>query len=154
MEVFYDRAGIDASLARLNARSASPIDLAPNWWAARAQYYALLDQEAAADLGDVADFFANADRSVHSVGEATFVARKIGGWQNYHIEESSGEVLHTLEIPNKPVRTLLTSFQKLDSSNDYLRPTFTETRDPAKFGHSSPLQAVSGRAARGSLCAV
>jgi hypothetical protein len=102
MEVFYDRAGIETSLERLNAMSTAPVDLAPNWWAARARYYTLLDKEAAADLGDVADFFANADKSVHSVGEATFVARTIGGWQNYHIEESNGEVLHTLEIPNRP----------------------------------------------------
>jgi hypothetical protein len=126
MEVFYDRAGIESALARLGAQSSSPIALAKNWWIARDQYYSLLDREAATDLGNLKEFFANAEGSVHSIGEATFVAKKISGWQNYHIEESNGEVLHTLELPGQPARILLTSFQKLDTSHDYIRPTFTE----------------------------
>jgi hypothetical protein len=126
VEVFYDRVGIEATLSRLSAASGANIPVAKNWWSARSAYYAVLDREAAPSLGKVVGFFARADAGVHSLGETTFVVKKIGGWQNYHIEESDGEVLHTLEAPNEPTRTLLTSFQKLDTSSDYMRPTFSD----------------------------
>lgn len=127
LEVFYDRAGIEATLSEIvKASGGDSIQVAKNWWSERAQYYAIIDGEAAPSLGQVVQFFAKSEAAVHSVGETSFVTKKISGWQNYHIEESTGEVLHTLEAPNEPSCTLLTSFRKLDTSNDYLRPTFRD----------------------------
>lgn len=126
MEVFYDRAGIEKTLRNVGLADSIGLSVSRDWWTEREHYYRLLDQEAAPSLSGLTQFFTSADTDVHSVGETTFVVRKVGGWQNYHIEQSAGEVLHTLERPNMPKRTLLTSFEKLETSGDYLRPTFTE----------------------------
>lgn len=126
LTVFYDRAGIEATLSEILAASGNNVQVAKGWWKERAKYYEILDSEAAPSLGQVVQFFAKSESAVHSVGETSFVTKKVSGWQNYHIEESTGEVLHTLEVPNEPPCTLLTSFRKLDTRNDYLRPTFRD----------------------------
>jgi hypothetical protein len=126
LEVFYDRAGMESTIAGLPGLNKAGIKFAPNWWTARAAYYADLDRDAAGGLEGLARFFVDAEKYVHSTGDTTFMVKKARGWQNYHIEESAGEIVHTLEIPNQPPHRLLTSFEKLATADDYLRPGFAD----------------------------
>jgi hypothetical protein len=125
IEVFYDRPGIETTLAGLNI-SSQDIRIAENWWTLRAEYYRSLDREAAASVSGVAPFFEHADPAVHSAGDALFIVKKTSGWQNYHVQQAEGEIVHKLDTPNRPPQELLTSFQKLETKYDYLRPTFTD----------------------------
>jgi hypothetical protein len=126
LEVFYDRPGIETTMAAMPGLDRIGIRLAKNWWVARTAYYSDLDREAVPELGGVGRFFVEAEKYVHSTGETSFVVKKSRGWQNYHVEESSGEIVHTLEVPNQLPHKLLTSFEKLDTAADYLRPTFSD----------------------------
>jgi hypothetical protein len=126
MEVFYDREGIQATLDALSPHDRDELHVAPRWAEARDSYYQGLDRELRTALPDVTPFFGGGDSAVHSAGETTFIVKKVSGWQRYHIDDSQGELLHTLELPNRPPRQLLTAFVKLNTSDDYLAPSFSD----------------------------
>ena len=63
---------------------------------------------------------------MHSSGRTTFVVEKTGGFQNYHIVESRGDLTHVMEVPNLPRVEFFTLFEKLNSKDDYLRPSFSD----------------------------
>lgn len=125
LEVFYDRAGIEATMAALGV-TPRELGLASNWWLLRSAYYRNLDRETESAMKGVAPFFEEADPAVHSSGDALFVVKKTSGWQNYHVERAEGEIVHKLDAPNRLPQELLTSFEKLETKYDYLRPTITD----------------------------
>jgi hypothetical protein len=126
MEVFYDYEGTARTLDELRIPKKSGLVLARNWRHGRAVYYSLLDEEIASAHPETQTFFGIGDAAVHSRGETTFVIKKVRGWQRYRIETAEGELLHTMEWPNKPPSQLLTAFSKWESSADYLSLSFSE----------------------------
>lgn len=126
MEVFFDEPGISRTLKEYFL----PVDLENlgilrDYASHRQTYFDGLDVEARKVLGKER-FFSLSDGSVHSTGETSFIVQKIDGWQRYHIQESKGELLHTLEAPHHSNLTFYTLFEKLPTADDYVTPSFTD----------------------------
>jgi hypothetical protein len=125
MQVFYDAEGIDRTLKELRLPN-QQLRLAKNLTAGREIYYLMLDHEIATSTPSTTLFFSLREAIPHSEGDTRIVVKKVSGWQRYHIEVADGELLHTLERPGLPSTELLTAFSKLDSSDDYIHPSFAD----------------------------
>jgi hypothetical protein len=118
MEVFFDPAGLDASIVALHVLPGDAVTLVDNFAAHRQRYFSVVDG-VVASLGRVPTFFAVNDGSIHSLGHTSFVVEKVAGWQRYHLAEARGELQHTLEHAGSPQSHLLSFFEKIPSRDDY-----------------------------------
>ena len=70
----------------------------------------------------IRDYFSKAlllnQARLESKGETRFIVKKKDGFQNYYIEESLGQLTHSLFEPKKEIREIKTSFTKIVSPND------------------------------------
>ena len=121
MEVFYDEKGINESLSVFSDDELKSIGAKPYNRKSAYAYYAILDAKLKSILG-YQQFFSTVNGIVHSKGETSFIVQKISGIHNYYITESKGELIHVLEVPGKASLRCLSFFEKLSSSNDYIRP--------------------------------
>ncbi len=122
MEVFFDEQGIHDSFNQFDADEIKNLTIPSDYLSYREQYYQDLDREAKRLLF-IPIFFDEKNGSIHSSGQTSFVVEKVDGIQKYHVSESSGELLNTLELPNQPTRQFKTFFEKLPTKEDYLSPT-------------------------------
>lgn len=125
MEVFYDESGLDSSLDTLSPNEVESLGIPKNSAPYRDQYFKQLDSDIQRTLG-APQFFSVREGYAHSAGEAYTTTEKLEGWQNYHINESRGELTHTLEVPNLPPKEFYTRFEKLPSRDDYLELTLAD----------------------------
>lgn len=122
MEVFYDKDGIEKSLSVFSPEELSDIKAQSYEKKAADFYYAALDEKIKSIL-KYKQFFSISDGIVHSEGETSFVVQKTSGILNYYIAGSKGELVHSREIPGHATVNCLSFFEKLPSSNDYIRPS-------------------------------
>jgi hypothetical protein len=123
MDVYFDRPGLVRVVNQIFSRTEqAELGLVFADESARQHYFGMLDSEANLVLGQTS-FFSVIHGQVHSTGHTTFKVRKITGWQRYQIEESRGELTHTLDAPHIPEDQFVTLFDKLPTSDDYLEPT-------------------------------
>jgi len=122
MEVFYDEQGIRDSFTQFEDSEIKTLNIPTDYSSYRERYYQDLDSEVKRML-DIPIFFDAKEGSIHSSGQTSFVVEKVEGIQKYHISESSGELLHTLELPNQPPKQFKTFFEKLPTREDYLSPS-------------------------------
>ena len=126
MEVFYDDAGVVRTLREVcDPDDLQALGLAKNYGDLRKRYFEMLDAEAKTILHG-SQFFSVQEGGVHSNGQTSFIVKKIDLWQRYYIQESKGELAHTLDVPNYPRRQFYTLFEKLPTSDDYLTPSLRQ----------------------------
>ncbi|MCA9369008.1 hypothetical protein KC721_01815 [Candidatus Woesebacteria bacterium] len=64
--------------------------------------------------------------TLHGHGRTIFVAKKIAGFHRYYAHECNGNMIFTVEGPNKDPFTFQSFFDKHPSSNDYISVSFTD----------------------------
>lgn len=125
MEVFYDERGIAQSLKEFTAAEIASLSIPRNTAQYRERYFKQLDVEVRKVLG-TQEFYSVKQGYTHSSGSTFIVVEKMGGWQNYHVVESQGELTHILEVPDHPPRQFYTRFEKLASEDDYISLTISD----------------------------
>jgi hypothetical protein len=126
MEVFFDGQGISKVLKQyFRPTDLDELGISKDYSSYRQLYFDKLDNEARTVLGND-KFFSVNNGEVHSIGETSFVVVKIEGLQRYFIQESKGELTHSLEVPHRPTLQFYTLFQKLPTADDYISPSFTD----------------------------
>ncbi|MGD0037198.1 MAG: hypothetical protein ABSC53_07895 [Bacteroidota bacterium] len=122
MEVFYDEQGIRDSFTQFEDDEIKSLNIPNNYATYQEEYYKDLDSEVKRML-NIPIFFDSKEGSIHSSGQTSFIVEKVDGIQKYYVSESSGELLHTLELPNQPLKQFKTFFEKLSTKDDYLNPS-------------------------------
>lgn len=122
MEVFYDREGIEKSLRVFSEAELNRIGAKIYEKKSADSYYSVLDGKINSIL-KYQNFFSVTEGTVHSKGETSFIIQKTSGMHNYYIAESKGVLTHELEAPGRAAIRFLSFFEKLPSSNDYIRPS-------------------------------
>lgn len=126
MDVFYDDPGLAQVLDKhFDPESLRRASVPSNYRDYRGRYFKLLDAEVRGI--QQSGFFSVLDADVHSSGKTSFIVKKAGTWQRYHLEESEGELVHTLEAPHVPSRQFLTLFERLQSPDDYFEATVLDS---------------------------
>jgi hypothetical protein len=122
MEVFYDEEGLKKTIDILTPDEKKTIGINYlDYDKYQAVYYDALDEKVK-EILKCNDFFKIKNGIVHSSGMTTIKVEKINGFQNYYITESKGRLDHTCEAPNIESVSFSSSFDKINSSNDYLKP--------------------------------
>lgn len=125
MDVFFDEAGLANVMAEtLDSRDIRTLGIPQDYPKFRGHYFNVLDSEVKNVLR--AQFFSLTPGAVHSSGETSFIVKKLDVWQRYHIEESKGELVHTLEAAHTPTRQFYTLFEKLPSPDDYIQASIRD----------------------------
>src|SRR5580700_11271342 len=125
MEVFFDERGLSQSLSMFSANELKDLSIPAERSKYRELYVQQLDAEVQKAFGDPA-FFGGKAGYVYSTGHAQFAAEKTGGWQNYHVVASEGQLTHFYDAPNQPHKEFYTKFEKLPSADDYLSVTMSD----------------------------
>lgn len=120
MNTYFDNAGIEKSLDEFTENEIEELNIAENWKQKKSDYLNSLSQEISEKLG-IKNFFNNGTENIHSKGSTSFVVKKVKGWQTYHIQTASGQLTHTLEIPNTPITQFTSKFELLNRSNNFIK---------------------------------
>jgi len=125
MEVFFDDEGIKRCLNLYSEKELNELHIISNEIEKyQSEYYDTINIEAQKILR--APFFMLDKKDVHSEGETTFIVEKVKGIQNYHIKESKGELKHLIEREKVSKKVFYTFFDKINSPNDTLNPSFRD----------------------------
>ena len=122
MEVFYDPEGLQKSLKEFDQEELKKLRIIDNYEKYQSVYYDDLDKEIKSMLS-LDKFFSLKDGIVHSEGDTDFLVKKIEGIHNYYVEKSDGKLKHILERPQKKSISFISFFEKVNSNNDYLKPS-------------------------------
>jgi hypothetical protein len=125
IEVFFDQEGIRESMAVFSRQDLERVHVPDNYEEFQSTYFNSAKAEVQKIFGGKKDFSLNA-QDVHSQGYTSFVMEKLSGFQNYHIKESHGELVHVIERPNQPLLQFKSFFEKLNTKHDYLKPSVRE----------------------------
>ena len=132
MKIFYDSFGIDNNLKNFSKKELDSIGIAKDYANLQSVYYEDIDTEIKKILNTPA-FFTVLDGHIHSKGETVFTVKREKRIQKYIITEAKGQLEHILERPNSSEYKFITFFEKIPSSNDYLRPNFKDIYIKQKF---------------------
>lgn len=125
MQVFYDKKGLNNNLTIFTEEELQKLGYQGEASDDVSTYFKLMDEKIKQTL-HYRGFFSVRNGIVHSKGTTSFKIQKTKGLQEYYIEESKGELLHTMEIAGKKSLTFMSFFEKLPSNKDYIRPTIKE----------------------------
>ena len=123
MDVYYDEKGIEESLEMFSSDELSELGYSGIDTNIVSGYFSSIDSKLKSELG-YNTFFRTANSVIQSTGSATFKVRKISGFHNYYVEESTGRLIHKLHAPNLPQLEMVSFFEKIASPSDYIKAEF------------------------------
>ncbi len=129
MSVYFDQAGISKSLDSFSDEDKRNVGYDKFFAEANTHlvsaYYSSLDEVVKKSIGLNA-FFAERNGAVYGAGKLFFRVEKKGGFQNYRIVESSGELTHKVERKGERPVEFLSFFEEVPSRNSHIRPSLWE----------------------------
>lgn len=125
MDVYWDEDGLRESLSKFSSKELEQIGFIDNNKESAKIYYDALDKTLKKML-NYEGFFSTKEGIIHSHGESYFKVEKTSGFHKYHIIEAEGELIHKLDRRNARSISFKTIFEKIPSSHDYFRPTFSD----------------------------
>ena len=125
MEVFYDQEGIKRTLAQYSTEELAPYNIPDNYKPWQEKYYDAMTKELNKII-KMQNPFVIKDGVIYSNGHVRFNIESVPGWQHYHLKESSGELNHTIEIPNMRPVPFKTFFDQLPTGANYFNLTLAD----------------------------
>lgn len=123
MEVFYDKEGLLNTLEIFSQEEIKRLKINNNDFSIYQEvYYNDIDTKIK-EILSCDNFFTLKNGILYSVGTTSIKVEKYRGLQNYYISESRGKLTHTCEQPNRENISFISSFEKTNSPNDYLKPS-------------------------------
>lgn len=130
MDVYYDKGGLDKSLNVFTKKELQHLKiLIHNYKRQQVEYYKELDKKLIKEnlLNEGDSFFSVSNLVIHSVGCTSFIVEKTkNSFQDYTIKESKGFITHELEAALLTKCYFTSTFHKINSPDDHLRPTLFE----------------------------